>query len=147
MTNNLNDLGSRIKQELTDYQHDVSQRLTAMLEQRLISPIEKDKIWREAILTGQAILNALQSPVSQSQELTEIHIYALFENYKRSVESRLNPQPSFNPFDFLFKGINFNNSPKPKRKKNPDSQPNQRPILPEKLAKDEDNNNDEDSWE
>jgi hypothetical protein len=153
MTNNLNDLGSQIKQELTEYQKYVSERLTQMLEQGLISPIEKEKIMREAILTGQEILTTLQNPASQSQELTEMYIYALFENYKHSVESKLNPQPSFNPFDFLFKdvsfflnklGVNLNNTPKPKGKKRRQPKTNPREISPQRLAENED---EEDIWE
>jgi hypothetical protein len=152
MTNNLNSLASRVKQDLTNYQRDVSKRLTVMLEEGSISPIEKEKIVREAFLTSQEILTTLQSPTNQSEELTEMYIYALVENYKHSVELKLNPQPSFNPFEPLFNGVSslvnklgikFNNSPNPKRKKHQQSKVDRSEVVVKRLAQHQDNNDED----
>ncbi|XZN91455.1 MAG: hypothetical protein ACM65M_00810 [Microcoleus sp.] len=59
------------------------------MAQGLTSSIQIEEIIREAKLTGEEVVNALKSPASQVEEVTEIYVYALFENYQESVEKRI----------------------------------------------------------
>jgi hypothetical protein len=89
METNLGELTARIRQDLNEYQAQLRQRLDQLLAQGLISSIQIEEIIREAKLTGEEVVNALKSPASQVEEVTEIYVYALFENYQESVEKRI----------------------------------------------------------
>lgn len=89
METNLGEVTARIRQDLNEYQTQLRQRLDQLLAQGLISSIQIEEIIREAKLTGEEVVNALKSPASQVQEVTEIYVYALFENYQESVEKRI----------------------------------------------------------
>lgn len=86
---NLGELTARIRQELNEYQAQVGQRLNQLLAQGLISRTQIEEIIREAKVTGEEVVNALKSPASQVEEVTEIYVYTLFETYKESVEDRI----------------------------------------------------------
>lgn len=89
METNLGELTTRIRQELNEYQTQLAQKLDQLLAQGLISRRQIEEIIREAKLTGEEVVNALKSPASQVEEVTEIYVYALFENYQESVENRI----------------------------------------------------------
>ena len=89
METNLGELTTRIRQELNEYQTQLAQKLDQHLAQGLISRRQIEEIIREAKLTGEEVVNALKSPASQVEEVTEIYVYALFENYQESVENRI----------------------------------------------------------
>ncbi len=89
METNLGELTARIRQELNEYQTQVGQRLNQLLAQGLISRTQIEEIITEAKVTGEEVVNALKSPASQVEEVTEIYVYALFENYQESVENRI----------------------------------------------------------
>ena len=89
METNLGELTARIRQDLNEYQAQLKQRLDQLLAQGLISRTQIEEIIREAKLTGEEVVNALKSPASQVEEVTEIYVYALFENYQESVEKRI----------------------------------------------------------
>jgi hypothetical protein len=89
METNLGELTARIRQELNEYQAQVGQRLNQLLAQGLISRTQIEEIITEAKVTGEEVVNALKSPASQVEEVTEIYVYTLFENYKESVEDRI----------------------------------------------------------
>jgi hypoxanthine phosphoribosyltransferase len=89
METNLGELTARIRQELNEYQAQLGQRLNQLLAQGLISRRHIEEIIREAKVTGEEVVNALKSPASQVEEVTEIYVYTLFENYQESVEERI----------------------------------------------------------
>ncbi|WP_377473549.1 MAG: hypothetical protein P2A85_15425 [Microcoleus anatoxicus] len=89
METNLGELTARIREELNEYQTQLAQKLDKLLAQGLISSTQIEEIIREAKLTGEEVVNALKSPASQVEEVTEIYVYALFENYQESVENRI----------------------------------------------------------
>ena len=89
METNLGELTARIRQELNEYQAQLEQRLNQLLAQGLISRRQIEEIIREAKVTGEEVVNALKSPASQVEEVTEIYVYSLFENYQESVEERI----------------------------------------------------------
>jgi transcriptional regulator with XRE-family HTH domain len=89
METNLGELTARIRQELNEYQDQLGQRLNQLLAQGLISRRQIEEIIREAKVTGEEVVNALKSPASQVEEVTEIYVYTLFENYQESVEERI----------------------------------------------------------
>jgi len=89
METNLGELTARIRQELNEYQAQLGQRLNQLLDQGLISRTQIEEIIREAKVTGEEVVNALKSPASQVEEVTEIYVYTLFENYQESVKERI----------------------------------------------------------
>ncbi|MBW4495077.1 MAG: hypothetical protein KME26_18720 [Oscillatoria princeps RMCB-10] len=89
MATNLGELKEQIRQDLNEYQAQLSERLEQLFERSLISRTQLEEITREAKVTGQAVFNALQSPASQVEDVTEIYVYSLFDNYKESVEQRI----------------------------------------------------------
>ncbi len=89
METNLGELTARIREELNEYQAQLAQKLDQLLAEGLISSTQIEEIIREAKLTGEEVVNALKSPASQVEEVTEIYVYALFENYQESVENRI----------------------------------------------------------
>lgn len=89
METNLGELTARIREELNEYQAQLGQRLNQLLAQGLISRKQIEEIIREAKVTGEEVVNALKSPASQVEEVTEIYVYSLFENYQESVEERI----------------------------------------------------------
>ncbi|MEG4498929.1 hypothetical protein QUB05_17505 [Microcoleus sp. F10-C6] len=89
MDTNLGELTVRIRQELNEYQAQLGQRLNKLLAQGLISRTQIEEIIREAKVTGEEVVNALKSPASQVEEVTEIYVYTLFESYKESVKKRI----------------------------------------------------------
>jgi hypothetical protein len=89
METNLGELTARIRQELNEYQAQLGQRLNQLLAQGLISRTQIEEIIREAKVTGEEVVNALKSPASQVEEVTEIYVYTLFENYKESVKETI----------------------------------------------------------
>jgi uncharacterized protein YfkK (UPF0435 family) len=89
MATNLEELTEQIRQDLNGYQARLSERLEQLFERSLISLTQREEITREAKMTAQEVINALQSPASQVEDVTEIYVYSLFDNYKESVEQRI----------------------------------------------------------
>ncbi len=89
MAESPSELKARIRQDLNACQAQLKEKLDQLLERGLISRTEIEQIVIEAKVTGQEVVNALNAPASQVEEVTEIYVYSLFERYKESVQQKI----------------------------------------------------------
>jgi transcriptional regulator with XRE-family HTH domain len=85
----MEDLATRIREELNTYQSEVAERLQELQSQGLISQTELKKIVIDAEITGKAVIEALATQEQYTEEATEMYVYSLFNRYKNQVEKKI----------------------------------------------------------
>ena len=85
----MENLATRIRQELNTYQSEVAARLQEFYRQGLISQAELKKIVFNAEITGKAVVEALATQEQYTEEATEIYVYSLFDRYKTQIEKEI----------------------------------------------------------
>ena len=89
MKKSMEDLATRIRRDLNEYQAQVQSRLEKLLAEGLVSQTQLKDIVIDAKITGQSVVEALNSQPSYSEEVTEIYVYSLFDRYKNAVEKKI----------------------------------------------------------
>lgn len=87
--NSMENLTTKIRQELNTYQTQVAKRLEELYLQGLVSQTELKKILIDAETTGKAVVDGLASQEQYTEAATEIYVFSLFERYKSKIEKTI----------------------------------------------------------